>query len=184
MMTETEPLAARLAADLDGVFPEVVRLLTGDLYSGALRMLGDRGDAEDVTQEALLRAYRALAVYPAERIEQMRLRAWVWTIAANLCRNRLRRRARRPEIPAPTPERPDPADGPDDEVIRSELGEELASLLLMLPWPMRRAVVLRHVVGLSSDEISEALGRPASTVRSDIRRGLARLRDLYPEEQS
>lgn len=182
MMTTEETLTARLADDLDGAFPDVVHLLGGDLYSGALRMLGDAHDAEEVTQDALARAYRALSGYPPERIEQLRLRGWVWTIAANLCRNRLRSRSRRRTVPMDT----DPADdaiGPDDAAAGAETLRELAGSLLTLPWPMRAAIVLRHVVGLSSDEISEAVGRPPATVRSDIHRGLARLRALHSREE-
>jgi RNA polymerase sigma factor (sigma-70 family) len=181
-MTDLEPMAAGLAADLPGTFPELVRELSGGLYSGALRMLGDRQDAEDVTQEALVRAYRALEAYPADRIEQLRLRGWMWTITANLCRNRLRQRSRRPTVPIDPSLPADPSAGPADEAIRSEAADELAAHLLSLPWPMRSAVVLRHVAGLGVDEIAAALDRPPGTVRSDIHRGLARLRALYTEE--
>jgi RNA polymerase sigma factor (sigma-70 family) len=181
-MTTEERLTARLADDLDDAFPDVVRLLGADLYSGALRMLGNPHDAEEVAQDALIRAYHALSEYPRERIEQLRLRGWVWTIAANLCRNRLRSRARRPTVPIGT----DPADdrpGPEAAAAGAETLRELAGSLLTLPWPMRAAVVLRHVVGLSAGEISEAVGRPPATVRSDIHRGLARLRALHSQEE-
>jgi RNA polymerase sigma factor (sigma-70 family) len=182
-MTDIDPLTARLADDLDGAFPDLVRDTSGDLYTGALRMLGDREDAEDVTQEALVRAYRALASYPAERISQLSLRGWLWTITANLCRNRLRQRSRRPTVPFDPATLIEPSPGPDDETLRSEATRELLELLLALPWPLRSAVVLRHVVGLTAEEIAIAVNRPAATVRSDIRRGLARLRKHYPEEQ-
>lgn len=181
-MTDLEPITSRLAADLAGTFPEVVRTLSGGLYSGALRMLGNRQDAEDVTQEALIRAYRTLETYPTERIEQLRLRGWLWTITANLCRNRLRQHARRPAIPIDASTAVEPTPGPDDEAIQSETAAELSAHLLSLPWSMRSAVVLRHVVGLTPEEIATALDRPAGTVRSDIHRGLTRLRALYAEE--
>src|SRR3990172_11710025 len=80
-------LAAELADDLDRAFPDLVRTLQDGVYSGALRMVGNRHDAEEIAQEAFLRAYRALRDYPAERIRQLSPAAWVWTIAANLCRN-------------------------------------------------------------------------------------------------
>jgi RNA polymerase sigma factor (sigma-70 family) len=181
-MTDLEPMTARLAVDLTGTFPELVRELSGGLFSGALRMLGDRQDAEDVTQEALVRAYRALESYSTDRIEQLQLRGWLWAITANLCRNRLRQRARRPTTPIDPSIAVEPSPGPADEAVRSEAVDELVGHLLSLPWPMRSAVVLRHVVGLGADEIAVALNRPAGTVRSDIHRGLARLRTLYTEE--
>lgn len=178
-----ESLLARLADDLEGTFPEVVRALSRDLYSGALRMLGNRHDAEDVTQEALVRAYRALGTYDPQRIRDLRLRPWVWTIAANLCRNRLRSQARRQAAPLDDHEPVDTRPGPDTAAMRSELRGALAELLLGLPWAMRTAVVLHHVVGMPYDEIAAALGKPATTVRSDVHRGLARLRAAYPPEE-
>jgi RNA polymerase sigma factor (sigma-70 family) len=177
-----EPLIDRLARDLDRAFPDVVRQVSGDLYSGALRMLGNRQDAEDVTQEALVRAYRALGGYPADRIRRLRLRPWLWTIAANLCRNRLRSRSRRGTT-ALDADPADPAPGPEAHAEHTGMSDELASLLGDLPWAMRAAVVLHHVVGMPYDEISVALERPAATVRSDVHRGLARLREAYPHEE-
>lgn len=178
-----ESITARLADDLDATFPEVVREVSSDLYSGAYRMLGNRQDAEDVAQEALVRAYRALSGYDPARIRDLRLRPWLWTIAANLCRNRLRSRARKR---ASSLDDHDPADtgpGPETVAERSHLRDELARLLLDLPWPMRTAVVLHHVVGMPYDEIATALERPAATVRSDVHRGLARLRAAYLTEE-
>jgi RNA polymerase sigma factor (sigma-70 family) len=184
-MTPADPLCARLADDLHRAFPELVEAFAPGLYSGALRMLGHRQDAEDVTQDALIRAFRALETYPAQRIRDLRVQAWLWTITANLCRNRLRQRSRRPASTldsehSTVPVEPSP--GPADEALMSETARDLADMLLALPWAMRSAVVLRHVVGLTTDEIAEALDRPAGTVRSDISRGLARLRDLHQED--
>jgi RNA polymerase sigma factor (sigma-70 family) len=175
-------LTERLATDLDGAFPDMVREVSDGLFSGAYRMLGDRQEAEDVTQEALVRAYRALGGYPPERIRQLRLRPWVWTIAANLCRNRLRSRARRATVSLGEHDPADSAPGPDARAEELAVRGELARLVADLPWPMRAAVVLHHVVGMPYDEISIALDRPATTVRSDAHRGLARLRAALPEE--
>ena len=180
-----EPLTARLARDLDGAFPDVVRELSAGLFSGAYRMLGNRQDAEDVTQEALIRAYRALKGYPVERIRELHLRAWVWTITANLCRNRLRGRGAKSTSFIDGHDHPETGPGPDATAEESELRGELAALLGRLPWSMRTAVVLHHVVGMPYDEIATALERPAATVRSDVHRGLARLRAAYiPQEET
>lgn len=178
-----DTLTARLADDLDGTFPEVVRELSAGLFSGAFRMLGNRQDAEDVTQEALVRAYRALGDYPVDRIRELRLRPWVWTIAANLCRNRLRSRSRRPQAPLTGHDPIDAGPGPDEAAEHSDLRGRLADLLTGLPWSMRTAVVLHHVVGMPYDEIAAALERPAATVRSDVHRGLARLRVAADTEE-
>src|SRR5512135_2864132 len=88
-------LADRLAADLDGAFETLVRAHADRLYGIALRLTGDGSDAEEVAQDALVRAYRALAGYEAERIRSLRIRPWLAAIAVNLTRNRRRRVADR-----------------------------------------------------------------------------------------
>ena len=163
-----DELCRRLAVDLDGAFPELVDALASDVYSG-LRRLAGADDAEDLTQETFIRAYRALGEYDAERIRNLRLRAWVWTIALNLGRNHARDKARRP-----TPVRLEDRFGVEDPEPADEAAWD--HRLRSLPPAQRRAVVLRHVVGLDYEESADATGRPPATVRSDVRRGLERLR--------
>jgi RNA polymerase sigma-70 factor (ECF subfamily) len=170
-------LPAALAADLDRAFPDLVRALQDDVFSGALRLTGNRADAEEVTQEAFVRAYRALSGYPAERILGLRVRGWVWTIAANLCRNLHRSHRRRPQAPLEAASPPPDSDpGPEQQALGTLERDRLAAYLAELPWPMRAAVVLRHVVGLGYREIAAALERPTGTVKADVHRGLERLR--------
>ena len=183
--SDLSEIAAALAADLDGAFEEYVRATADGIYTGALRMIGDRADAEDVMQETYARAYRALQGYDRERIRALRVRGWTWTIAANLCRNRLRSRARRPQAPLGDRERPDPGPGTEEEAL-SEMGAALREALLELSFPQRAAVVMRHVLDLSYEEIAAALDRPVGTVKADVHRGLTRLRTAHPdlEEQT
>lgn len=172
------PLQAALAADLDAAFPDLVRALGDDVFSGAFRLTGDRQAAEDIAQETFLRAYRALDGYDADRIASLQVRGWIWTIAANLCRNRARSRRRHPETGldgAPPPI--DPRPGPEHEAIRRMEADDLEGMITALPWHIGVAVVLRHVVGLGVGEIAAALHRPVGTVKSDIHRGLTRLRN-------
>ena len=89
-MDDTE-LTERLARDLDGSFEHLVEAHVDRCYSIALRVLGNPHDAEEVAQDALVRAYRALGGYDPQRIRELRLRAWLATIVVNLCRNRVRR---------------------------------------------------------------------------------------------
>lgn len=176
-----EDLTTSLARDLDGAFPDMVRTLQNGVFSGTWRMVGNRHDAEEITQEAFLRAYRALRDYPTERIQNLDLRAWVWTIAANLCRNHHRTRSRRPVTSEFTTEPPTAARGPEAEAMDRDLGELLAAALGRLSFPMRAAVVLHHVVGLPYEEVASALDRPVGTVKADVHRGLARLRSTLQE---
>lgn len=176
-------LVARLAANLDTAFPALVEAHAARLYTIADRYLGVPGDAEEVAQDALVRAYTALAGYDAERIRELNLRPWLATITINLARNRRRRIAdRTPPVqldplvevgwePA-TPARMSPAAVAE----RHEQRQELAHALLRLPGPMREAVVLRYVDELSVSETASALARPEGTIKAQVHRGLALLR--------
>jgi len=178
-----ESLAADLAADRVGAFPRLVAALQDGVYSGALRLTGSRPDAEEVVQEAFIRAYRALGRYPAEQVAALHLQEWMWSIAANLCRNQARSRRRRPTGEPPAADLlPDPAPGPEQQAVAASERERLAAHGARLPWAQREAVVLRHVAGLSYAEAAAALGRPAGTVKSDVHRGLQRLRLSLEEE--
>lgn len=182
MTMRTDRLPHRLAGDLDAAFPDVVRELQDGVYSGALQLTKNHHDAEDVTQETFVRAYRALSTYDAERIRSLQLRPWVWTIALNLCRNRARTAKRRPEAPL----RDLHVEAPSNPEIEATDAAHLATWrarLAPLTEPQRTAVVLRHVVDLSYGEIAAVTGRPEATVRSDTRRGLARLRALLKEDR-
>ena len=176
-------LAKRLAKDLDAGFPVLVEAHQDRLYSIALRLLGDRRDAEEVAQDALVRAFRAIRGYERERVAALRLRPWLASIAVNLARNR-RRRAddRQPpnqlepmletgfDLPA------DARSGPERRADRRDTQRELAEALLRLTPAVRTAIVLRHVDGLSVAETAEALGRPEGTIKAQVHRGLRELR--------
>ena len=182
----TNTLNRSLAADLDGAFPALVRLLQNDLFSGALRMTGNRTDAEDIAQETFIRAYRALSGYSTARIRDLQIRGWMWTITINLCRNRARSRSRKPERALPEGfEPPALSAGPEQIVLEMEGSERLGARVAELPWAQRQAVVLRHVVGLGYAEIADVVERPVGTVKTDVHRALARLREMFqPEETS
>lgn len=170
-----EQLCAALATNLDDSFPELVRTLQGDVHSGLRRLHGD--DAEDLTQETFIRAYRALQTYPADRIRTLRLRGWIWTIALNLGRNRARDRARRP-IPVELVDWHGVSDPEPPDTLA--WGRRLA----LLTTNQRRAVVLRHIVGLGYEELAEAVERPIGTVKADVHRALERLRTIIIEEET
>jgi RNA polymerase sigma-70 factor (ECF subfamily) len=174
-------LPDRLARDLDGSFEDLVLVHQRLVFGLALRVVGDRADAEEVAQDTFERAYHALAGYPAERVAAMRLRPWLARIALNLARNRLRRRpppARSLEdgdgqplaVPAPA------AAEPAAVAERGQERELLAGLLAGLPRAYREAVVLRHVEGLPYAEVAEVLGRPVGTVKTHVHRGVRQLR--------
>lgn len=179
-------LAKRLAKDLDAAFPVLVDAHQDRLYTIALRLLGDRRDAEEVAQDALVRAFRAMRGYQRERVAALRLRPWLASIAVNLARNR-RRRAEDRQPPNQLEPMLDtgfdlPADlrsGPERRADRRETQRELAEALLRLTPAVRTAIVLRHVDGLSVAETAEALGRPEGTIKAQVHRGLRELRITF-----
>jgi RNA polymerase sigma-70 factor (ECF subfamily) len=182
-------LLTDLATDLDGAFEALVVAHQDRLYSIALRMLGDPGAAEEAAQDALVRAYRALAGYDAERILALRLRGWLATIVLNRCRSELSRRPRtaarslEADPPAVQPLAPG-TDRPDAVAARRAERTEWAARLASLPVAYRAAVVLRHVDGLSYPDIALALERPEGTVKAQVHRGIAQLRTMLEAERA
>ena len=176
---DDETLTARLADDLDGAFEELVLSHQDRLYSIALRLTGDPRDAEEVAQDAFVRAYRAFAGFDAERARALQLRPWLATIAVNLARNVGRRARSRPSTSA-LPEAAVPADDPRQRpealAARRESTERWAGLVLDLPERYRLPVVLRHVDDLSYTEMADVLGRPEGTLKAQVHRGLVLLR--------
>jgi RNA polymerase sigma factor (sigma-70 family) len=181
MVMDDAELTERLARDLDGTFERLVAAHVDRCYAIALRTLGDPHDAEEVAQDALVRAYRALVDYEPARIRELRLRPWLATIVLNLCRNRVRR-----HVVATTPLGPlieaghEPAaDATSDPARIAAAGvdrERLAALLAGLPDRYRIPVILRHVDDLSYAELAAVLGRPEGTLKAQVSRGLALLR--------
>ena len=168
-------LIRRLASDLDAAFSTLVEDQQDRIFTIAVRVLGNRSDAEEAAQDAFVRAYRALAGYPAERIRELRLRPWLTTIVLNVCRNRTRvRRVATTELAF------EPAAEPATDPIASRHARDTwAGLLSSLPPAQRTAIVLRHVDGLSYAEMAEALGRPEGTLKAQVHRGLASLRTAF-----
>lgn len=178
-----DELSARLAEDLDGSFEDLVHGHQDLVFGVALRVLRDDGRAQDVAQDAFLNAYKALRKYPRQRIRELQPRPWLARIALNLARNEVRRARPHDDLDL-IAER---AAAPDDEPVRfAERHDESATwarLLAQLPARYALAVALRHVDGLSYDELSQTLNRPLGSVKSDVHRGIALLRAAYDAEQ-
>ena len=191
-MDTDEPLIAALADDLDGSFEALVLAHQDRLYSIALRMLGDPRDAEEAAQDALVRAYRALAGYDAARIRGAAPPAVAGDDRAQpvpLAAGSPGGRPRRPPLsldlalPGELEPRAEEARGPAAVAAARAAARDWADLLLTLPPAYRSAVVLRHVDGLSYPELAIALDRPEGTVKAQVHRGLALLRTAFEAAQ-
>ncbi len=165
-----------LVSDLDDGFTVLVESYQPGIYSGALRLTHSREDAQEVAQDTFMRAYTALGNYGEDRIKNLKVRPWLWTIAVNLCRTR----AGRARSTSPLP--PDDSLGgtPDDHFDDDGWNRRLDAL----SQPQRTAVILRHVADLPVNEIATITGRPVGTVKADISRGLARLRTIIEDEET
>ena len=177
-----DELAAALAEDLDGSFDRLVLTHQDRIYAFGLRLTGSPRDAEEIAQDAFVRAYRALASYPPERVRALALRPWLYRIALNVFRNAVR--GRRLQLVSldhsengryQEPE-DDEAGRPEPRLEQAETGDVLAGLVAALPERYRVAVVLRHVEGLGYAEIARLLGQPLGTVKANVHRGVRLLR--------
>jgi RNA polymerase sigma-70 factor, ECF subfamily len=141
------------------------------LYNVAYRLTGNDDDAYDLVQEALLRVRKGLETYQPGSME-----GWLSRIVTNVFLDEVRRKRRRPiEVMPDDPERLLPSAPGADEATES-LSDDVQDALRHLPEDFRTAVVLCDVVGLSYEEIADAIGVPVGTVRSRIHRGRRLLR--------
>ncbi len=183
MRSDPDLLCERLATDLDAAFAELVSDHEDVVFGVALRVVRDEHLAQDVAQDAFVRAYRALRGYPAQRVLELRLRPWLARIALNAARNEIRGRRSHDDLDSLN-EPPDrDAVGPARMAERNDERRMWARLLAGLPDRYRLAVGLRYIADLSYPELAETLGRPLGSVKSDVHRGTALLRAAYDAEQ-
>ncbi len=160
-------------------FEQLVNKYEARLYSVALRMCGNREDAQDCLQDAMLRIYRSLDRFKG----QSAFSTWAYRITMNTCLDELRRRRSRAatSLDALLETGWDPAAEtvtPEDAAISAEQRRELEAAIADLPEDMRSAIILREMHDMTYEEISEALDTNIGTVKSRISRGRERLRQL------
>lgn len=177
----TDELQRQLADDLDVAFPALVDTY-GTLVLTIATRLTDVSTGEDITQEAFLRAYRALASYEPKHISALDLRPWLATITRNLVRNEYRRRERKPAVSLEAGNHAEPS-ATDPDPASLDL-DDLSRVLDDLTDAQREAVVLRHVVGLPMREVALTMGCPDGTAKSHVSRGLAQLRSTLDEKEA
>lgn len=161
-------LAAYAAGDAAAARALTLRL-TPPVYAHALRMLGgDRAEAEDVTQEALMKLWRAA---PGWRPGEAKVSTWLYRVTANLCIDRLRRRKRAGPALEAIPEPADPAPSVAEHMQARDRVAALDAALGQLPDRQRQAVILRHIEGLGNPEIAQAMDITPRAVESLTARG-------------
>ena len=174
-------LVHRCLAGDEKAYRELVELYQPRVYSLAFRMVRRAEDAEDVVQETFVRMFRALDRYDPERS----FGAWLFSIAARLAIDHLRRRRHQP-LPLAGRDKDDeeysieiedPGPRPDEVAARAEEERRTGELIASLPPHYRVVVLMRHQQDLSYEEIAEALHLPLGTVKARIHRARALLRE-------
>ena len=167
----------RIEDEGPGVVPtweEVARSHGRFLYTVAYRLTGNHEDAQDLVQDVLVRVQRGLATYRPGSME-----GWLSRITTNAFLDDVRRKKRRPVDALPDDaERVLPGGlAADDALAAAGLPDHIQDALLALPEDYRAVVVASDVVGLTYEEIAEALDVPIGTVRSRLHRGRSKLRE-------
>jgi len=169
-------LVARAQAGDVGAFERLSGAYADRVFMLVLRLLGDRAEAEDVAQEVMLRAWRGIANFRG----RSSYFTWLYRIAVNEANRALEKRARRPagvplspdelQLPAPA------AEEPSRQAEASELRMALGRALAELPAPLRTAIVLRDVEGLSTPEAAEIAGTGQAAFKSRLHQARMRVR--------
>jgi len=186
----TEPSAAprpesapESKADLDRAFEDLYRTHLRDVYSYSYYRVGNHHDAEDLTEQAFLQAYRHFE--RARRESNGRpLRPWLIRIAHNLASNYHRDRARRPEAALDAIEQPSHPHATERVVEGREELREVIARLDELSGDRREALIMRFALGMSNREIARALGRSDGATKVLIHRAIKQLEEQMEEASS
>jgi RNA polymerase sigma-70 factor (ECF subfamily) len=152
------------------------------VYNLTYRMLGNREDASDLTQEAFLRAYTRLGTFDQNRP----FLAWLRAIAVNLCISHLRRRPTRQasldqQLDCLPPPLAAEASSPERRLEMTETSRRVLAAVQQLPDKQRAVMVLRHVEGLDLQEIARTLRLPLGTVKASLFRARRAVREMVGE---
>jgi RNA polymerase sigma-70 factor, ECF subfamily len=179
--TEASLIARAQAGDV-AAFEQLSSAYADRLFMLLLRLLGDRGEAEDVAQEVMLRAWQGISRFQG----RSSYFTWLYRIAVNEANRALEKRARRPagvpigerELQLPA----SPADEPFRRAEASELRAALGRAIAELPPPLRTAIVLRDVEGLSTQEAAEIAGVGQAAFKSRLHQARLRVRAVIGDE--
>lgn len=155
-------------------------------YNVAYRILGDTDAASDATQDAFLKAYKAINQFRGGSFK-----AWLMRIVTNVCYDQLRARQRRPTDslddlladPEHAPVLINGREGPEAHAMREELSRAIQACIGLLPADQRITLVLSDVQGMNYQEIADTTGVSVGTVKSRLSRARAKLRDALLEHR-
>ncbi|MCX4730896.1 RNA polymerase sigma factor SigM [Streptomyces sp. NBC_01363] len=182
-LSDSDLLARHVAGEPDA-FGELVRRHRDRLWAVAIRTLGDREEAADAVQDALVSAFRAAHTFRG----QSAVTTWLHRITVNACLDRVRKAATRRTAPVDDTERfeqlLEPHESAEAPAERQDLHRELLAALATLPAEQRAALVLVDMQGYPVAEAARVLDVPTGTVKSRCARGRARLAPLLTHLRS
>ena len=176
--TDEELVSAFRSGDLSA-FDTLVQRWERKIQGAVYRIMGSGEDARDLAQETFLRAYRGLATFKSEA----RFSSWLYQIALNLCRDRLRQRRGKTlvsieDLDPATAARIERTEATAQDLVEAkDLGRLVASAMSELPEEQREVIVLKEYQGLTFQEIADSLDVPVSTVKTRLYRGLVQMRE-------
>ncbi len=181
---DEQALIAAARAGNTSAFNMLIRSYQDIAYNVAYRVLGHADAAADATQEAFLSAYKALPAFRGGSFK-----AWLLRIVTNACYDQLRAKKRRPQTSFDdmvddadcAPALTDPAEGPEEVLLRQDLVRVMEAAIAKLPFEQRLVLVLSDVQGMSYDEISATTGASLGTIKSRLSRARARVRDYLTQ---
>jgi RNA polymerase sigma-70 factor, ECF subfamily len=179
VIADSDEMWAQRAQKDPQAFEELVRRYADRIYNLAYRMTGNRTEAEDMAQEAFIRAYRGLPGFKPE----LQFGAWLYRIAVNVCLTN-----RRHQITAVADPLPDDVGILDDALGIEDLAEQhevktvVEQAILSLPVMYRTVVILYHLEDRPYEEIAKILNLPLNTVRTHLHRGRALLREKLADK--
>jgi RNA polymerase sigma-70 factor, ECF subfamily len=157
----------------DGVFDTIVAAHHAEIHRYLVRVTGRASEADDLSQETFLRAYRAHEGLP----DGANVRAWLFAIATNLCRNHFRGEKRRrlalAEVGAGAT---GDGDSPEGKVLVAEANARVAQVVAGLPLKQRMAFTMRKIHELDYQTIGESLGCSAESARANVFQALKKIR--------
>lgn len=177
--TELETIKSVLSGCIDD-FEVLVHEYEKPVYNLALRMTGSIEDAQDLTQETFIKAYRRLDSFRGDS----KFSSWLYRIASNVCLDHLRAKSRTGTVSISLEDEDgeeselcirDPAPSVEDSVLGTLTREAVQRGLDVLPEAQRQILLLREISGLSYDEIAQALSLESGTVKSRIFRARKKL---------
>ncbi len=177
-LEQTENLATTVKAAREGdlaAFESLLRFFEGRVFGYVLRIVGNREDAEDITQDIFIKVYKKFGSYD----EEQSFKTWLFAIATHAAYDFLRKKRVKPELLIISdPDRSFETADTTDTYIQIETGHDIRAALATLRPAYQSVLTLFYMEGLSVEEVARALGAPIGTVKTHLARARSAIKDV------